>query len=186
LLESGHHGNLWLDLELLCSRPGRLKPLIAELSNRLSRLEVEAVCGALVEGAFIGLLTASQMGVDFAYSERYEQKGEGGLFPVGYRVPDSLRSSVRQRRVAIVNDVINAGSAVRGTFDDLQACGSTVVAVGALLVLGASAQEFASRKGIALESIAAMPNELWAESTCPLCASGIALEDVAGFRTEWG
>jgi orotate phosphoribosyltransferase len=140
----------------------------------------------LVEGAFIGLLAASQMGVDFAYSERYKRDGEGGLFTVGYRVPDSLRSRVRHRRVAIVNDVINAGSAVRGTFDDLQTCGSTVVAVGALLVLGTAAQDFAGRTGIALESIAAMPNELWAESECPLCASGVALEDVAGFRTEWG
>jgi len=49
-LESGHHGNLWLDLELLCLRPGLLRPLISELAKRLSRLEVEVVCGPFVEG----------------------------------------------------------------------------------------------------------------------------------------
>jgi hypothetical protein len=39
---------------------------------------------------------------------------------VKYRIPPALRSQVRGKRVAIVNDVINAGSAVRGTFLDLR------------------------------------------------------------------
>jgi orotate phosphoribosyltransferase len=182
LLESGHHGNLWLDLEALCVRPRLLKPLISELANRLSKHNIEHVCGPLVEGAFVGFMVASELGVDFSYSERFARRTESGLFPAGYRIPGVLRNSVHQRRVAIVNDVINAGSAMRGTFEDLHKCGAKIVAVGALLLLGTAAEEFTQSKSMALESIAAVPNTLWTESTCPLCSSGVPLEDVAGFR----
>jgi orotate phosphoribosyltransferase len=186
LLESGHHGSLWLDLELLCLRPGRLRPFVVELANRLSKLEIEYVCGPLVEGALVSLMVAAELDVYFCYSERFTRRTEDGLFPVGYRIPDTLRGNVREKRVVIVNDVINAGSAVRGTFDGLQGCGAKIAGIGALLVLGTAAREFARSKNVALESIAALPNTLWTASECPLCSSGVPLEDVARFREFLG
>ncbi len=36
-LESGHHGNLWLDLDLLFLRPSHVQRFALELANRLSR-----------------------------------------------------------------------------------------------------------------------------------------------------
>ncbi len=72
----------------------------------------------------------------------------------------------------------NAGSAVRGTFADLKACGAEPVAIGALLVLGSPASSFAADMNIVLESIASLPNALWEPSECPLCASGVPLEEV--------
>jgi orotate phosphoribosyltransferase len=155
LLESGHHGDLWLDLESLCFRPALLKPLVAELANHLSALGVEAICGPLVEGAFVGLLVASELNLPFSYSERFAQSTSDGLFPAGYRVPAALWDRLRGKRVAIVNDVINAGSAVKGTFADLQQCGAIVVVIGSLLVLGDAAEEFARAKKVALVSLAA-------------------------------
>jgi len=178
LLESGHHGDLWLDLELLCLRPRLVQPFARELATRMSKLEVDAVCGPLVEGAFVGLMVAAELNVDFAYSERFFQPPEDALFPVGYRIPNVLRSVLRNKRVAIVNDVVNAGSAVRGTFAALTDCGATPVAIGALVVLGAAAAEFAASKDLALESLAALPNTIWTARECPLCAAGAALQDV--------
>jgi len=184
LLESGHHGSLWLDLELLCRQPRRVQPLVAELARRLSTLNAEIVCGPLVEGAFVGLMVASELNLAFAYSERFAQPApnKDGLFPATYRIPDALRISVRQKRVVMVNDVINAGSAMRGTFAALEECGATVVGIGALLVLGTAASEFASQKNFALETLATLTNDLWPPSACPLCSSGVPLQDVAGFR----
>jgi orotate phosphoribosyltransferase len=181
LLESGHHGDLWLDLELLYLRPRLVEPLAVELARRLSTLDVEVVCGPLVEGAFVGLTVASALDVQFSYSVRSPRIQQAELFPAAYRIPRVLKDSLRKKRVAIVGDVINAGSAVRGTFADLQNCGATVVGIGALLVLGTAASEFASGKNVILETIAALPNTLWVPSECPLCASGIPLEDSAGF-----
>jgi orotate phosphoribosyltransferase len=174
-LESGHHGELWLDLELLFLHPARVQPLASALAGRLAQHGVEVVCGPLVEGAFVGLAVAPALGVPFAYSERVPDPEARGLFPVGYRIPDALRSHVRGKRVAVVNDVINAGSAVRGTLDDLDACGAVPVAVGTLAVLGRSAYALAADRGLALEALASFPNRVWQPAACPLCARGMPL-----------
>lgn len=176
LLESGHHGDLWLDLELLCLDPQRIQPLATELAHRLVPLNVEVVCGPLIEGAFVAFLVAAELGRQFCYTERFKRPKTDGLFPVGYSLPPPLRKIVRQRRVAIVNDVTNAGSAVRGSFEDLEACGAEIVGIATLLTLGSAAQEFATSKGVAFETLAQLPNNLWMPADCPLCAGGIPLE----------
>jgi orotate phosphoribosyltransferase len=179
LLESGHHGSLWLDLETLCLKPERINALANSLSTALSEANIEMVCAPLVEGAFVGLIVALRLEVPFAYSERFARSAGGGLFPSGYRVPASLRNHVRGKRIAIVDDVINAGSSVRGTFEDLKSCGADVVAIGALLVLGTAASQFAVEKNVPLKALGHAANNIWIPSGCPLCAAGVPLEDVA-------
>jgi orotate phosphoribosyltransferase len=176
-LESNHHGDVWLDLELLCLRPAMIQRFTVDLARQLARHKVEAVCGLLVEGAFVALMVAAELKVDFSYAERFANPQSDALYPVDYRVPSPLRSKVRGKRVAIVNDVINAGSAVRGTFQDLKACGAEPVAIGALLVLGSSAGSFANDERIPLESQASIPNLVWTAELCPLCALSVPLED---------
>jgi len=89
-----------------------------------------------VEGAFVGLLVALQLDVAFVYAERFPAGGADSLSAVKYRVPDALRSDLAGKRVAIVDDVINTGSALRGTFRDLAACGAKAATIGPLVVLG--------------------------------------------------
>jgi orotate phosphoribosyltransferase len=183
LLESGHHGDFWLDLETLCLKPSLLQNVASQLAQSIADMNVDAVCGPLVEGAFVGMMAALELNVEFTYSERFARSSESGLYTAGYRIPASLRSGLRGKRVAIVNDVINAGSAVRGTFEDLEACGANVVVISTLLVLGTLASDYASSKRVPLKTIAAMPNKLWTQSDCPLCARGVPLEDIAGFAS---
>ena len=182
IFESGHHGDLWLDLELLCLHPEPVRPLAARVAARLTPYEVDAVCGPLVEGAFVALMVAETLGVPFSYAERFPDAERDALFPVDYRIPRALRARVRDKRVAVVNDVINAGSAVRGALMDLDACGARPVAIGALLVLGSSAARLAADRGVALETLAALPNNLWTPAECPLCTRGIPL--VSGLGPE--
>jgi orotate phosphoribosyltransferase len=176
-LESGHHGDLWLDLERLCVRPEPVQRLAAEIAARLESHDVQVVCGPLVEGAFVALMVASSLGVPFTYSEPYRDPQADALFPVRYRLPQVLRAEVRGKRVAIVNDVVNAGSAVRGTFADLETWGALPVAIGVLAVLGKEAARFAAEKRVALEALSSLPNELWTPSECPLCRRGVALTE---------
>jgi len=176
-LESGHHGDLWLDLELLCFHPAKVKRLAHELAERMAKFRIEMVCGPLVEGALVGLLVAAELGVEFSYSEPHSSANSSGLYPVRYRLPVPLRSKVGGKRVAIVNDVINAGSAVRGTVLDLTSCGANPVAIGALLILGDSIRSFAAANNLNVESIAAAPNVLWEPAVCPLCAANRPLDN---------
>ncbi len=171
-LESGHHGDLWLELESLCFRVEPVRVLARKLCGLLARHEIDVVCGPLVEGAFVSLMVAEQLGLPFAYATPQPSAGAGGLFPVSYRVPGSLRARVAGRRVAIVNDVINAGSAVRGTVADLRACGATPVVIGALAVLGTAAGRVAVEHRLPLETLCTLPNTLWTPAECPRCARG--------------
>lgn len=78
---------------------------------------------------------------------------------------------MRGQRVAIVNDVINAGSAVRGTVASLHGCGATPVAIGTLTVYG----EAAGNLALPLETLASFPGQIWSPGACPLCADAVPL-----------
>jgi orotate phosphoribosyltransferase len=175
-LESGHHGDLWLDLESLCLRPGMIQPFASELAARLQTYEVEAVCGPLTEGAFVALMVAADLSCDFTYAERFANRTTDALYPVEYRVPRTLQPFVRGRRVAIVNDVIGAGSAVRGAHAHLCELGAEVAVIGSLLVLGESIGDFARERGIPIETLEQLPGNLWTPAECPLCRSGAPIE----------
>jgi orotate phosphoribosyltransferase len=177
--ESGYHTDVWLDLETLCRRPAAIQPLAREVAVKLRAHAVDAVCGPLNEGAFIALMVAAELGCDFTYAERFADRAEDGrLFPVRYALPRPLRPLVACRRVAIVNDVVSAGSAVRGAFDNLRAHGAHVVAIGCLLVMGSAIDAFAEAHALAVETIERLPYQLWAPDTCPRCQAGEPLEAV--------
>ena len=175
VFESGHHGGAWLDLELLFLRPERVRPHAEELAERIRDYEPEAVCGPLIEGAFVGLMAASWLTLPFSYSEPKRDADAAGLFPVSYSIPPALQDRLRGKRVAIVNDVINAGSAVRGTIAALEACAAKPVAIGTLAVYGEAAGELAAASALPLVTLASQPSRIWEPDACPLCARGIPI-----------
>jgi orotate phosphoribosyltransferase len=177
-LESGHHGNLWLDLDLLFRRPTYIRRTAIELANKLSKYDVAAVCGPLVGGALIAQTIANELDVEFYYTERFVSPQRDALYSAEYRIPNSLRKVVHGKAIAIVDDVINAGSAVRGTFTELEAYGARPVAIGALLVLGLTAPNFFASQNIPVESLANLPNDIWTPAECPLCAAQVPLEEL--------
>lgn len=176
LLESGYHANLWFDLEPLFLRPIQLRPFVIDLAARLGNYNPQAVCGPLVGGAFLAQMVAFELGIEFYFAERITPIPSEKLYPVTYRVPDALRPDLRNRTVAIVDDAISAGSAVRGTFTDLLACGARPVAIGALLILGSSALQFAKEYNVDLEGLSYLDYRLWSPFDCPICKTGSSFE----------
>jgi orotate phosphoribosyltransferase len=170
--ESGHHGSLWFDLELLCLNPATVRPHAKRLAALVARHDVEMICGPLNEGAFVALMVAEELALPFVYTTQMPAADPSGFFPVGYRIPDPLRIEVHGRRVAIVNDLINAGSAVLGSLQDLRKCGADVVAIGSLVVLGDAPATLASDNHASLECLNAIPHAIWTPETCPQCARG--------------
>lgn len=168
--ESGHHAAMWIDLERLSLEPRPVEAMAIRLAEALTRYEIDLICGPLVEGAFVALWVATRLGARFVYTERTRESD--GLYPYRYRLPRVLREEVRGRRVAIVNDVISAGSAVGKSANDLDDCGAEVVAIGALLILGDWTARFAAERGIGVEALATMENPIWTPAACPMCANG--------------
>jgi orotate phosphoribosyltransferase len=171
--ESGYHGEIWLDLNGLFLDPRLLAPYARELAGRLARSGIEMVVGPLVGGSFVAQMIATELGALFGYSEPRPSTEHEILYPVAYRLPTSLAPHLKGKRVAIVDDVVNAGSAVRGTFGALVEVGAKPVVAGALLVLGETALPHLAEHHMTLERLAELPNPLWQPASCPLCARGI-------------
>ena len=169
-LESGHHGELWLDLDRLFVHPGAVGRFVAELARRLVGHGIEVVCGPSSGGAFLAQMVAFELEAEFYHAERFVSLPDR----VRYRIPDGLRAGVRGKRVAVVDDVVNAGAAVRATMTDLRACGARPAAVGALLALGTSGPAF----GLPFTYLARLQSHLWVPADCPLCAAGVRLESM--------
>jgi len=140
---------------------------------------VSGVCGPLLGGAFLAQLLAQRLSAEFYFAEREMPGDPHGVFRARYRVPPALATRVTGKRLAIVDDVMSAGSALRGTYAELQAHGATCVVAGALLVLGSTGAGFFAGEGVPVEATARRDFELWEPARCPLCASGMPLEDMA-------
>ena len=176
--ESGHHGDLWLDLEVLFVDARRARGWAAALAQRAAGCRPEVVCGPLIDGAFLAQLMAAEIGAGFVFAERLVS--EGG--PVRYRIPESLRGVVSGRRVLLVDDAVNAGSALRSTLADLIDCGAELAGLASLLAsrpaglaLGPAAVHLAGEHGVPFTTLVWLERGLWAPEACPLCASGAPL-----------
>jgi orotate phosphoribosyltransferase len=179
-LESGHHGELWLDLDAFLLRPALLSPFIDSLARRLAdTVDPDGICGPLLGGALIANAVATALHCELYVAEPAAPAGSPGeLFRARYAVPEPVRARLAGRRLAVVDDVVNAASATRATVADLRAAGANVVAIGALVVLGERAPEYAKQQGVPLVCVKTLPNRIWEPEGCPLCASGAPLEDM--------
>jgi orotate phosphoribosyltransferase len=179
-LESGHHSGLWLDLDALFAAPRRIDPFVATLASALRAYAVTAVCGPLLGGAFLAQLIAHALTVEFCYTERVMPSQVSGLYRARYRLPRAFAGRLRGQPIALADDVMSAGSALRGTYVELQAHGAVPVVAGALLVVGSTGADFFAQCGVAVEAVVRDDYELWLPAVCPLCAAGLPLEAVAG------
>ena len=78
----------------------------------------------------------------------------------------------------MVDDVLSAGSALRGTYNELKTHGAIPVVAGALMVLGKTGADFFAQQQIAVEAVVREDYSLWLPSECPLCGAGAPLENV--------
>ena len=177
LLESGYHTDRWLTLDALFVEPPAIAPAIAALAAKLASHQPTAVCGSLLGGAFLAQRLADAMGVRFFFSEPAPATPRAGLFTAEYRLPSELVRRIRAERVAVVDDVISAGSSARATVRAITAADARTVAVGALMTLGTAALDYFADAGIPLETLERRGFNVWPPDACPLCRAGRAVED---------
>ena len=178
-LESGLHSGLWFDLEAAFIDQAALDPFVTELAQSLRRHNVEAVCGPLTGGAFLAQLVARLLGGDFYFSTPALGNG-GGSVPPRYQLPRGIGHRLLGKRVALVDDVMSAGSSLRATLTTVETHGGIPVVVGALYVLGNIGATFFSERGLRVETTGRAAFDSWRPPECPLCAAGVPLEDPSG------
>lgn len=171
-LGTGYHGDVWLDLDALFTRPAQLREPIRVLAESLRGQRVDAVCGPMEGGAFLAYALADVLEVGFL-------PGYRGSGVAEYRL--AAGSEIAGRRVAVVDDAVNAGTAVRACAGQLRELGAEVVTVAALLGVGPAAD--AAAGGLALAPGWSVPfypvesvrSRAWWPADCPLCADGVPL-----------
>ena len=177
LLESGYHTDVWFTLDELFVDPVTVAPLVTALAERLRPYAATAVCGPLLGGAFLAQAIATTLKARFYYTEPVPAPRDDAMFTAEYRLPPASRQWVRGQRIAVVDDVISAGSSVRATVAALAAASASTVVVGAFLALGESGLKHFADQGVAVETLHRRSFDLWKPSSCPLCQSGLPLED---------
>jgi orotate phosphoribosyltransferase len=171
--ESGHHGDLWLDLDTLFVDAREARRWATALAQEAATRDPQVICGPLTGGAFVAQEMAAELGAGFVFVERFP--GPAGA--VAYRVPASLRPRLRGRRVIVVDDVVNAGSALLATVAELRTCEAELVGFASLLVLGEALTRTTQQFGVPFFRLATLQRSLWAPEACPLCRAGEPLED---------
>jgi orotate phosphoribosyltransferase len=182
-LGTGYHGDLWLDLDALFLHPARLRPYVQWLSARLGAHQIDAVCGPLEGGAFLAQAVADVLDTAFLPAGR----APGGSAPgtraraqAGYRLAPGVARQAAGWRVAIVDDAVNAGTAVQACFGLVRESGAIPVAVGALLALGQAAATVEATMSLPCYAAATLPSQVWPATDCPLCVTGIPLTPADG------
>lgn len=178
-VESGHHSALWIDLDPLFADPRALEPFVRAIVGLVATHAPQVVCGPLVGGAFLAQLVARALDVEFCFTERELDASSSALYRAAYRLPRGFVRRVRGGRVALVDDIMSAGSAIVGSIAALRSAGAEPVAAGALLVMGSIGEERVRAAGVPVVAVSREPYELWLPAECPLCARGVPVEDVA-------
>lgn len=178
-MESGYHAERWYELDRLFRDLTQLRPFVATLAQRLTSYRAEVICGPQSGGAQLASLLAAKLGLSAVGAERFAPENPTGLFPIKYRVANAERAALHGKRVALVDDAISAGSAIRASHADLLDCGAQPVVLGAFFVFGEPAARFAADNGLGLEALAPLPFNIWLPHACPLCAAGAPMEAVS-------
>ena len=157
-------------------RPSLLRPHVDLLAERLRQHRIDAVCGPLEGGAFLAYALAETLGAAFLPAYRDER----GTAPA-YRLP-GVAGGIRDWRVAIADDAINAGTAVRACAGQLRSRGAVPVAVAALLSLGPASAAVAEGISVPLYAAGAVDSRAWPAAQCPLCAGDIPFTESSSPR----
>jgi orotate phosphoribosyltransferase len=177
-MESGLHSTMWLDLDGLFAEPARVQPFVDHLVSRVRRHRPTVVCGPLVGGALLSYHVARALGVTFSFTKRADVQAGAGLYGARYQLPSAFKDRVRGQRVLLVDDVMSAGSSLRATHAAVVEAGATTVAVGALLVLGDVGRRHFAEQGMSVEASVTSSFDAWPPESCPLCSSGMPIEDL--------
>lgn len=164
--ESGHHGDTWLLLDELVSRPDRLAREAAALAELLRPFPADLACGPLDGGAFVALEVAAALGIRFTYARR-----EPGP---RYVVPREV--AVDGLRVLVVDDAVNLGSATTATAAALTDRGATVTAVGSLLACRPHGPHVGARLGVPQVYLTEVASNVYPLEACPLCDAGVPID----------
>jgi orotate phosphoribosyltransferase len=176
--ESGDHGDTWLTLDLLFVDPRWLHRAAARLAERLRPFAPDVVCGPLIGGALVAQPVAAALGASFVYAERHASGAVTGAGPMaaGYTIPPASRATLAGKRIVVVDDVINAGSATVACAREVRDAGGQLIGAASLILRSGADGPVGDRLGVPIECLHSVRWNIWPAAGCPLCGRGVPLD----------
>jgi orotate phosphoribosyltransferase len=168
VFESGHHGDTWLDLDLLISDPRRARAEAERLAAILRHHPADAVVGPLDGGAFLAQWVAAALDLRFGYATREVVDGRPR-----YAIPPSI--DLRGKRVVVVDDAINMGSATEATVSALTDAGAIPIAIASIFVCAPTGPTIGERLGLPQIWLTKITTKTWPAHECPMHATSATM-----------
>ena len=166
-LSSGLHSPNYVQCALLLQQPRNAKAIGEALAKRVGPLKPAKIVSPALGGVIIGYTVAEALDVPLVFTERKD--GEMSLRR-GFKIRQG-------ERIVVVEDVVTTGKSTREAADVVARNGGLVF--GYASILNRSGRENPFEKPF--ESLLTLALETWEADSCPLCASGMAL-DTPGSR----
>ncbi|MCA9101501.1 MAG: hypothetical protein KDA63_10140 [Planctomycetales bacterium] len=180
---SGLHFPMTINKDAIFPHLDRIERLTRLLAKRLADRSIEIVCGPAMGGLVVGEWLAHELGVMCAFAEHDPDPGPDeirGRFVLrrGY---DQL---VANRRVLVVDDIVNTGHSIRQTIEAVRAAGGQVVAAASLVFVGTlDAAALGVDDYVYLLHYDVPPG--WPPEACPLCRDGVPVDTRFGHGREF-
>jgi orotate phosphoribosyltransferase len=178
---SGKHSELYINKDALYPHTGEISKLCAEMGQRFSSQNIDAVIGPAVGAAILSQWTAhhlSEMSGREVFAAYADKDGQGGfIIKRGY---DKL---IAGKRVLVVEDSVTTGGSMRKVVDAARTAGAEVVGAIAICNRGNVKQEDIGAPQF--QALVTLQLEQWPEEECVLCKRGIPVNTDLGHGKEF-
>jgi orotate phosphoribosyltransferase len=186
---SGDHGAGWIAKDLIFPDTRHGDALGRMLADATRHLGAEIVCGPATGGLIVSQWAAHHLGMPSVFSEHDPAWSRPDDAHVGHEMqgPFILRRGydemVRNRRVLVVDDIVNTGHSVRQTADATRAAGGDVIACATFVDRGN-----VDAAGIGVPEYVFLLRELipaWPAADCRLCKERVPVNTRYAHGKEW-
>jgi orotate phosphoribosyltransferase len=176
---NGDHGDGWVAKDLIFPHTERADELCGLLAEALGDRAFDVVCGPATGGLIVSQWTAHHLGLPSYFAEHGKEHGYdpavahagGGPLRPPFVLKRHYDEAVADKRVLVVDDVVNTGESVRETAEAVRAAGGEVATVGGLITRGnAQPSDTGSDDFVYLDQVE-IPS--WPEEDCDLCKRGV-------------
>ncbi len=160
-LTSGLHSPHYFQCAKVLQYPAKAELLCREIASAFRDARIDAVIAPALGGIVVGQEVARQLGVRSMFAERKEGRM---MLRRGFEIS-------RGERILVCEDVITTGGSVGEVIELVRQAGGEVAGVGAIVDRSGGSVRFPGLFATMTMNVVTYPPE-----TCPLCASGVPVE----------